>query len=154
MNLPKIKIHMNQRTFKVAVPHVNHMDEWQRCWNFVGYSSHLDWFWKLVSPNNKICNRNINFLSVRLKFCQTNPLAWNFFTSLEMFSVTQYLESDPGWSLDLIITIHPHRSRFGESRVWNIDLEVLSSLHQWCPSLQTCRTWAWLKYRMYTCKYS
>ena len=30
-------------------------------------------FENLVSPNNKICSRNINFMSVRIKFCQSNP---------------------------------------------------------------------------------
>ena len=30
-------------------------------------------FENLASPNNEICSRNINFLSVRMKFCQTNP---------------------------------------------------------------------------------
>ena len=30
-------------------------------------------FENLVSPNNKMCSRNINFLSVRMKFCQSNP---------------------------------------------------------------------------------
>ena len=39
-------------------------------------------FKNLVSPNNKICNRNIIILSVRIKFCQSNPSVWHFLTSL------------------------------------------------------------------------
>ena len=39
-------------------------------------------FENLVSPNNKIWSRNINFLSVRMKFCQSNPSVWHFSTSL------------------------------------------------------------------------
>ena len=39
-------------------------------------------FENLVSPNNKIWSRNINFLSVRIKFCQSNPSVWHFSTSL------------------------------------------------------------------------
>ena len=39
-------------------------------------------FENLLSRNNKICSRNINFLSVRIKFCQSNPSVWHFSTSL------------------------------------------------------------------------
>ena len=46
--------------------------EEQRCWNLFGHASYLDWFENHLSPNNKIYTRNINFLSVRMKFCQTN----------------------------------------------------------------------------------
>ena len=31
-----------------------------------------------VSRNNKICSRNINILSVRMKFCQSNSSVWHF----------------------------------------------------------------------------
>ena len=43
-------------------------------------------FENLVSPNNKICSRNINILSVRMKFCQSNPSVWHFSTSLQATS--------------------------------------------------------------------
>ena len=49
---------------------------------FLGMPVILTNFENLVSPNNKICSRNINFLSVRMKFCQSNPLVWHFSTSL------------------------------------------------------------------------
>ena len=39
-------------------------------------------FENLVSPSNKIYIRNINFLSVRTKFCQSNPSFWHFSRSL------------------------------------------------------------------------
>ena len=41
-------------------------------------------FKNLVSPNNKICSRNIDFLSVHMKFCQSNPSVWHFLTSLQL----------------------------------------------------------------------
>ena len=40
----------------------------------------------LVSPNNKICSRNIKSLSVRMKFCQSNPWVWHCSTSLSSWS--------------------------------------------------------------------
>ena len=39
-------------------------------------------FKNLVSPNNKICSRNIDFLSVRMRYFQSNPSVWHFSTSL------------------------------------------------------------------------
>ena len=41
-------------------------------------------FENLVSPNNKICSRNTNFVSVRMKFSQSNFSVWHFSTSLKI----------------------------------------------------------------------
>ena len=45
-------------------------------------------FESLVGSNNKICSRNnINFLSVWMKFCQSNPLVCHFSTSLGLWEI-------------------------------------------------------------------
>ena len=49
---------------------------------FLGMPVILTDFENLVSLNIKICSRNINFSSVRMKFCQSNPSVWHFSTSL------------------------------------------------------------------------
>ena len=47
-------------------------------------------FENFVNPNNERCSKNINFLSVRIKFCQSNPLIW-YFSTLLHFLVAQIL---------------------------------------------------------------
>ena len=48
-------------------------------------------FENFVSPNNKICSRNIYFLSVGMKFCQSNHSVWHFLTSLHSYTIFQIL---------------------------------------------------------------
>ena len=101
---------------------------------FLGMPVILTDFENLVSPNNKICSRNINFLSVRMKFCQSlNPSVWHFSTSQVCFlGVFGHLLSEI-FSMSLSL-IPPPLKKPKRQNTWQFHLFALIQCRQISPS--------------------